>query len=330
MVWVASRRRSQAGFTLLELLISIAIGSVITATLLFGVVELLKTNQRESARTETQREMQLALDFISNDLQEAVFVYDGSCLNGSGTVPPTGAGCPGVTNFIPASIASAPNIPVLAFWRLDPLPDWLKQRCTANAASFNPGAGAIPDAIRGVPCLSNRMYTLVVYYVNTDNPQNTWQGQARIHRYTLPQFSTTSQAANPPTPTAGWVDPTSTDNQFIGWPLKNRISTQASRPTGTGTVLTDFLDDPAGTAQACPQEPASKLPGYVRTPTNSSTSFYACVRGGGVAEGLPNQSVAVFLRGNAAGRGAIPPNNKVFFDMQTVTLTRSSLDKNPL
>ncbi|HEY9751906.1 MAG TPA: hypothetical protein V6C46_03080 [Coleofasciculaceae cyanobacterium] len=237
-----------------------------------------------------------------------------------------------MTKFIPAAIAAAPNIPVLAFWRLDPLPDWLKQRCTANAASFNPGAGAIPPAIRGVPCLSNRMYTLVVYYVNADNTSNTWQGQARIHRYTLPQFSTTSQAANPPTPTVGWVDPTLTDNQFIGWPLRNRVSIQASLPTnGTGTVLTDFLDNPGrGTAQACPREAASKLPNYVRTPTNGSTSFYACVRGGGVAQGLPNQSVAVFLRGNAAGRGAIPPTAQAFFDMQTVTLTRSSLDKNPL
>ena len=83
-LWLFRRRSSAKGFTLIELLVALLIGGIISSALLYGVVELLQTNQRESSRAETQREMQLALDYISSELREAVFVYDGGCLVGTG------------------------------------------------------------------------------------------------------------------------------------------------------------------------------------------------------------------------------------------------------
>ena len=339
-----TRRRSTLGFTLIELLISVAIGSLIVGTLLLGVVELLQISQRESSRTETQRDTQLALDFMADELRQAIFVYDGDCLQGVTN------SCPGIRNYIPLPTGATP---VLAFWRLDELPQTLRTLCSTNAASFNPNGPAIPAALQGVPCLSRRMYTLVVYYFSTANPSNIWKGQARILRYELPQFNAAGQR------TQGWADPTQSRNQFVGWPLDTNTPANDLRTIWAGTaapaapaVLVDFVDNPTrvavgGTAfnTGCPASPTTNsLPDYIRSPLASvapnSTSFYACVRGGGVRvagvtttgtnnPGAGNQSVALFLRGNAAGRPGVKSTTNILFDMQTVVLTRSGLGKSP-
>lgn len=332
------RQRPTAGFTLLELLISMFIGGIITTVLLYGVVELLKTNQRESSRAETQREMQLAMDYISNDLRQAVFVYDGTCLSGT-------TGCPGVTPYIPASVRTAPSVPVLAFWRVDELPQTLINLCATNSATLNSSTVAPPTGISGVPCLSRRTYTLVVYSLDTANSGNTWSGNARISRYALTQF-TGNGSPNP-----GWVDPTTTFNRFAGWPLNatgNNLQSADKLADGTdniyklGTmntnsaVLVDFVETPTASSNttACPGDSSAtgSLPPFVRTPSSSTiTSFYACVRGGGFntnSEGR-NQESAIFLRGNAAGRSGIPSTAKVVFDLQTRVLSRGSYEKSP-
>ena len=121
---LSSKSRQSAGFTLIELLVAMFIGSIITSILLFLVVQLLQTSQRESARSDTQREMQMALDYIGRDLREAVYVYDGNCLASS---PPSGSACKGLLSYLPATTAS--NLPVLAFWRVDPLPPGIDALC---------------------------------------------------------------------------------------------------------------------------------------------------------------------------------------------------------
>ncbi len=178
------RKHPTTGFTLLELLISVFIGGIITSTLLYSVVELLKVNQRESSRAETQREMQLAMDYISSELRQAVFVYDGTCLNGAGAFAANA--CPGITNFLPAAINTQPagagvgTTPVLAFWRVDQLPQVLINLCATNASRLNDTDPASP--IFSVPCLSRRTYSLVVYYLDTSHAGNTWSGRARLKR----------------------------------------------------------------------------------------------------------------------------------------------------
>lgn len=355
----SQRQRPTAGFTLIELLVAMFIGGIITTVLLYGVVELLKTNQRESSRAETQREMQLALDYISAELRQAVFVYDGGCLSGAGTLPANGAGCPGVMSFLPTSINTANTIPVLAFWRVDDLPQILINLCAANAANLNLTTNANPPTgINGVPCLSRRTYSLVVYYLDTTNTNNTWSGKARLKRYALTQFTATGA------PNTGWVDPTTTINNFLGWPfsatganLQTATTLSDGSPnlyTGAITgaavnppVLVDFVDDPitpTSIANACPGDSVAtggSLPPFVRSPAPATgiTSFYACVRGGGFNTaavppipnniGGRNQEVALFLRGNAAGRSGVPSTAKVVFDLQTRVLSRGSYEKSP-
>lgn len=345
------RRQGRAGFTLLELLVALIMGSIIVSTLLFAVVGVLQANQKEDSRAETQRDIQTALDYISTDLREAVFVYDGSCLTGSGTITVGTVSCPGVVNFLPAAVKNSPSIPVLAFWRIDELPPSLIQACNTNATSIYNDPP--PTAINGVPCLSRRNYTLVVYYLDPSTTGN-WKGKARIRRYELPQFAADG------TRNTGWVDPTLTANNFLGWPFDvrgNNLQAAATLPDGstnlavgnpasvTPDVLVDFVDDPTNsntaTASCPPTASTTNLPDFVLTPSSGSKSFYACVRGGGITPatsttsavpnnpGSRNQEIAVFIRGNAAGRAGVPSTAQLLFEMETRALTRSSYEKSP-
>ena len=69
------------GYTVLELLVTVVISTIIVIALVDLVVDLLQSDRREYARAETQREMQMALDYMVNDLREAAYVYDNNQLN---------------------------------------------------------------------------------------------------------------------------------------------------------------------------------------------------------------------------------------------------------
>lgn len=364
MRWLllVQRRSPQTGFTLIELLVAMVVGSIIVGTLLYGAVELLQINQREDSRTETQRDMQAALDYMAAEIREAVFVYDGKCLDASANDGKTlVGGCSKLEDHLPLPVKTTTDtIPVLALWRVDELPQKLIKDCAANAAQLN--ATNLPAAISGIPCLSRRTFSLVVYYLDK-TPSTTWRGNARIRRYELTQFDSDGKFNK------GWVDPTLTANGFVGWPLdtkgeniqpKDLLPDQSTNlakglpdtPTNI-PVLVDFVDDPAsGQTTGCPATDGTNVPPFVRTPTTGSNSFYACVRGGGIQistesttganneviqtfgassnnPGARNQEVALFIRGNAAGRGGVPKTARVTFEMSTQALTRGSYAKTP-
>ncbi len=336
-----SNSRKPAGFTLIELLVAMVIAGIITSVLLFLVVQLLQTSQRESGRSDTQREMQMALDYIGRDLREAVYVYDGKCLTSSA---PADGTCSGLltTGYLPATIsAGANNLPVLAFWRVDPLPPTIDQLCKTNAAAFSIKDQTQQDAalvpISGIPCVSRRMYTLVVYSLNWDTTGNQWKGRARITRYQMPQYSYSAATATSITP--GWIFPGGPDVSFVTWPLDAkqadaRISPPLTSDPSNTQVLVDFVDQKglsSGTTDAvCPAVPLTNpiTPGYVLTPASASNrGFYVCVKGG-ASNGSLNQEVSVFLQGNAAGRPGLPLNaSNVPISMQTRVMTRGSLNK---
>ncbi len=201
-----STMQPRLGFTLIELLVALVIGSILTTLVLFSAVQLMGTNQREASRSDTQREIQSALDYMNRDLREAIYVYDGQCLRPNPPITPPGEDpppedliCPDrrIVDSLPAALNTADNTPILAFWRLDPLPQPLLDRCRAEY--FNVPR---PADLEGVPCRRRSMYTLVVYSLNTGGANN-WQGRARIRRYTLPQFTFSGGI----TQTPGWARP---------------------------------------------------------------------------------------------------------------------------
>lgn len=307
------------GFTLIELLIVTIIAGGIISGLMYIVVELTGLDQRESSLTETQREMQLALDYISTELREAVFVYTGECLAGQGD-------CSGLINYLPPQLSAGGNIPVIAFWKHQPIPAPIRTICAGN----NPrdAAGNVP------PCLAASSYALVVYSLNTQ-ADPTWNGRARITRYILKQYQDDG------TPVTGYVNPATFGN-FDTWPLRTvngtQVNQQGARPTaaaGNPAVLVDFVDNGAGAAatatnfnSACPDDVNTTGPDYSLSPNAATVrSFYACVSTG-LALG-ENRDVILFLRGNAYGRPGIFTDARFLPTLETRVLSRGVLGKNP-
>jgi prepilin-type N-terminal cleavage/methylation domain-containing protein len=282
--WLASKQRGLAGFasgfTLIELLVSMIIAAIITVSLLSLVVGLVDVNKRDAEQTEVQQSMQAAMDYISEELREAIFVYDDKCIVGQGskTNPTSVSDCPGLVNHLPPSVKD--NI-VLAFWRTNLLPLDVLQTCDDYSKG---GAGGAPRlnsddvrngyAVKDIPCIAGRGYTLVAYTLKKGTT-DVWRGKARLERYQLTQFNADGTAVT------GYVDPLNSaelgDLRFKHWPYQKEKDTsaiankQSGLPTGTPAVLVDFLDDtPANST--CPD---LSHPTYI----SDGAGFSACVRG---------------------------------------------------
>ena len=362
------KRTDRRGFTLIELLVAILISGLIVSGLLYLVVEVLGINQKDAARSDTQRDMQLAMDYITRDLREAFYVYgtevEGtsveSCLEDRAVAAAAARGannqCTGLLAYLPAHLKLPNNIPVLAFWKPEPLPGDVSKYCKDNAASIGVvvrDASGIPkeNPVDRVPCVSQRMYTLVVYSLNTDNSSGIWKGRARIKRYALPHFSESATNTKKP----GWVAPVASDDKRpLSWPFgkadigivnlqDNPSSANASITTipragnpsnepAESVVLTDFVDyDPNYNSGTFPILTSTQGSGYC--PYNFEVAnfkafrpdFYACVRRASVNE---NPEVRVVIKGNAAGRGAIPKaTGEVPFQMEANVMGRGVYSK---
>jgi prepilin-type N-terminal cleavage/methylation domain-containing protein len=327
-----------AGFTLIELLVSMIIGSIIVVALLGLVVELTEVNQKDLSRTETQREMQAAIDYITQDLREAVFVYSGECMGnvtiGDPATVLTTPFCPGVLNHVPAALTAKNRVPVLVFWRTDPLPEevLLKGVC---AEVFKDGLLKDDEKakVNNVPCIAGKGYNLVIYAIQKDDPNDEWKGKARLVRYQLSQYNAAGNLND------GYVDPVQSDElgnlKFLHWPYqKNKTGNleikQSVRPSGEGEirVLVDFVDDfaikPGGSPLADGRQPPACIPppsvDKEIVPPNSATfnpdhlrGFYACVKGKSLEEkdsvAGDKQEIVVSLAGNVTGRPGFPTGN---------------------
>jgi type II secretory pathway pseudopilin PulG len=261
------KRDRGLGFTLLELLVAMFVAGLIVIGLLTLSARITEANQKDAGRSQVQQDMRAAIDYIAQDLREAVFVYNGQCLQGNGTptVANFGTICPGIVNYIPPEMSSASRFPVLAFWRTSPLPDDIRTLCNTNAPQLASDDSSVvennPLVQAGVPCVASNSYTLVVYALDTanDRDDNTgiWQGKSRLLRYQLPQFR--DGAATQNNQSTGYANPLqSSEFTFQQWPLSveggavvNRQNggvggaRVAGRPTigdNQPQVLVDFVD----------------------------------------------------------------------------------------
>lgn len=278
-----------SGFTLIELLVAAAIGAIITSSLLWLVVQLVSSENTESALSTTDQEMQRALDYITADLKQAVYVYDGKCNEFDAN------SCPSYANYLPSNIKYASdtstnpdtlNLPVLALWRTVPLADDelpSETSCDTPPTSITTSEGSVTlnaadQEVYASACdvmrRQRKAYSLVVYVQRVDD-NNNWSGRSRIYRYELAKFQSGYEDVLDRTP--GFVDPSEVLGLFPTWPLKSStvncqtdpagcnidffdpdddVSVSIASTSATGTlfpVLVDFVDcpDPSNTG-ICP------------------------------------------------------------------------------
>ncbi|MBO1348756.1 MAG: hormogonium polysaccharide secretion pseudopilin HpsC [Hormoscilla sp. GUM202] len=306
----AKLTRKQSGFTLIELLVALVISSIIISSLLGFMVNIITTERREQAKTNSELEIQAAIDYIARDLRQAVYIYD----NDSLTTDHSDTGDSGIRDQIPP-FSPAPGCgsnstcrPVLVFWKRElkehswPIPDEEATKCKNHRD----------------PCDDTFVYSLVAYYiVKNDGP--TWSETARIARFQIEDG----------------VDPNN-DGNYVNQKLEPDPGFATFNLSGTGTlkekmnqwtkaaeaytqqalVLVDFIDQSTDTAEIplpnsamttteydefCDDrmsEAAQLVPNYTEggfPEVLKTGSFYACIDS-------DSSQARIYIRGNALAR----------------------------
>ncbi len=170
------------GFTLIELLVAVVLAFLVIAPLLGFMVNIMQTDRNEQAKANSEQEIQAALDYISRDLQQAVYIYNQEGLDlpsPSGIkdqIPPTSgavADCPDETSCVP----------VLAFWKLE---NMQKVVPVGNRPPSECDPLLLDLEDRQLICNDAKVYSLVVYYRIQDNTCTApWSCAARIGRFEI-------------------------------------------------------------------------------------------------------------------------------------------------
>ena len=184
------------GFTLIELLVAMLITSVIVAVMLTFLVGVLESDRKEQAKSDAQEEVQAALSYIADDMQEAVYIYGATALNEINPVDSTLSQLPHAQSDAPAEFNKNNCTPVLVFWKryvyeptsklgsvyLGCLPyksgTTVADDCDTSASDANKRAAFGAD---------NFTFSLVAYYLKSDinETSTTWSNTARILRWEL-------------------------------------------------------------------------------------------------------------------------------------------------
>ncbi|MEH2359625.1 hormogonium polysaccharide secretion pseudopilin HpsC [Nostoc sp.] len=284
----SQKQNKNSGFTLIELLVAMILAFLVITPLLGFMISVLTTDGQEQAKANSEQEIKAALDYITRDLQQALYIYDATgiaCL--SGTADTTT--CPAASvNQLPSPTG---GVPVLVFWKRE----LLSQAITITGTQKD-------DAF---------VYSLVAYYLIKDT-STTWSNVARIARWEIKDGITNSSGS---ACTAAGFAATELytvcpDKGFKPFDLSQKgITLQAKMNTWTGggsytqvpVVLVDFIDQTT-IAQGAPAVTCSTGSGFSQVPpaaTIARTGFYACVNSVG---GDNRSAVEVYLRGNAQAR----------------------------
>ncbi|NES19881.1 MAG: prepilin-type N-terminal cleavage/methylation domain-containing protein [Symploca sp. SIO3E6] len=284
--------KKNSGFTLIELLVGMIIAVLVITPLLGFMINILSTDRKEQAKANSEQEIKTALDYITQDLQQAVYIYDQDGLTNNGNngisdnLPPEEAADAGCDN-------AATCAPVLVFWKRT-----LREQVVPIEAGAN--CGATPP----VGCDDAYVYSLIGYYLVTED-SDTWSDVARITRFEI----------SAGVPNADDADDREDDDGFVPFNLAGAgdLQTKMKRwgednpndPTDKAagpytvnfgsTVLIDYIDLDSGGAP--PSEIQCDLTGEQKVPEDNPAinSFYACVNS-------QRNYARIYLRGNALAR----------------------------
>lgn len=286
-----SQLKPSGGFTLVELMVAMVISSIVLATLLTFMNTILSSERREQAKTTTDQEIQTALDYIVDDLQEAAYIYDAD-------------GIAAIKSQLPNPTATN-QVPVLVFWKRAFLP---KDRQIVDKSGISTRVGCLARSSDNKTCDERDyfVYSLVTYYLIKDGDP-TWSPTARIGRLELQDGIRDPNNSNNyltnPAPGFRLFDLTlsgTLKDKMNAW--NKDISTNYDLKKNKIETLLDYIDQSTGDQAPVPSSCANISPNAQLVPAKDNTtnplklsSFYACVDS--------SQNIAqVYLRGNALAR----------------------------
>lgn len=247
--------QTEKGMTLIELLIGTVMAFLIITPMLSFVVDMLNTDRREQIKSNTEQDIQAAVDFIAQDLSQAIYIYDNNTvLNGPNTTP---TGIFAIRDKLP----NKPNqTPVLVFWKRQQL----RNSLPVNTNDTPQPSDCIPNKLTGKgACNDTYVLSLVAYYQVSGGDAiwcqpsgDTASCPRRIVRYQIQDGLRNPTLAN--------VDPL--NNYFNVDPArpgqgrsdafnpvfditKPTIDVARNNDWGTGDVLVNYLDHSASTTQ---------------------------------------------------------------------------------
>ena len=195
---VTHRKGLAAGFTLIELLVAALIASFLVAVLLSFLVGVLDSDRKETAKSNAQEELQAAISYISDDLQEAIYIYGSESLAGiNSQLPHTDSGATDQCNTTNCT-------PILVFWKRFSYSPNSEAKYSATPAAAAVKIGCMPYLTQtaagcGAGTTATAFgrdtytYSLVAYYLKSDDPTiagninsgSTWSKTARILRWEI-------------------------------------------------------------------------------------------------------------------------------------------------
>ncbi|MEG4033026.1 hormogonium polysaccharide secretion pseudopilin HpsC [Microcoleus sp. Pol12B5] len=291
--------QTEKGMTLVELLVGAIMAFLIITPMLGFVVDMLNTDRREQVKANTEQDIQAAVDFIAQDLNQAIYIYDNDTINNAAT-----DGTPGIRNQLPNPTGGTP---ILVFW---------KRQQVRNAVSVNtdPATRVLPINCTPATCNDTYVRSLVAYYLvrETLPPNSIWcqpsgvNCPSRIERYEIREGVRNPGSTTPATfyynnaqaNQSQQVSPAFNSNFDLSQPRRNVTTTAGfANPSFTGQnpqVLVNYIDHTqkvllGNECVTALGNPTVTLPGAaaptavgentlkVTDPNTNTNSFYACV-----------------------------------------------------
>ena len=286
----STRKNRDHGFTLVELLIGLVMAFLVLTPLFGLMISIMNTDEKEQAKTTSEQELQTAIDFITRDLQQAVYIYDyQGVTNNYNTI----AANSGIKDSLPIVTG---GVPILVFW---------KQEVVSNVI---PTTGTKKD--------DASIYSLVAYYL-INSPSTIWSNTARIARWQIKDgvrspSDTSGVTCNPSYNTSiKFVDADNCPSPgFKPFDLDMNQWQRSGSFTNDPQVLVDYIDqtprDQTNVPNITPSCANANQSSVIITPISSTTmtSFYACVSNYAdpTNQGQVISTVQIFIRGNALAR----------------------------
>lgn len=290
-----------SGFTLIEVLVAMILAVIVLVPLMGFAINMVDSDRKEQAKSTSDQEIQSALNYIAQDLQQAVYIYDGEGINA-------------IKSQLPDATNTS-KVPVLVFWKRD-----LRQNVIPT--------GTVKCVNDPSKCDDTFVYSLVVYYlIDNGSTQNVWSKNGySIGRVQINGGLKSAAGKNPVDPDPGFklfnLEGLGTLSAKMNRWEKDAVAYAPSK--SDPERLIDYVDKtttgvptPNDCTQLFPAEDDISLPAYtqekLQTPSYTGAgavdakfrtgSFYACVDS-------KRNTARVFIRGNALVRFRDSPASK--------------------